>query len=306
MDSSQPRQIILCTGANGSLGFAIIQSLTLHLPNAHFILACRSPTSGQEAITELRNKSILSPIEVLPLDVTNDANILSAIAFVTSRFGKLDILINNAGIAPAPMDDSIASSPSLSLSYTRTAYTTTLSTNLTSIAVLTNAFLPLLRLAPNPRVINVSSARASLTLSTTGNLLPTVTVPYSIFKTALNALAIEMQKHENVTTDRERDLHRDQDREVEEEVEEQDENGDENTDAERQGKLERKAMGGGKVRFYAVSPGHLKTAFNGFRGKKGPVEGAEVVVRLVVDEEGCFEGGTFWEFDEGERRVVPL
>jgi hypothetical protein len=61
---------------------------------------------------------------------------------------------------------------------------------------------------------------------------------------------------------------------------------------------------GGKVRFWAVSPGHLKTAFNNFRGAKDPLDGAEVVVRLVC-EEGKREGGTFWEFEEGEIREVP-
>lgn len=58
----------------------------------------------------------------------------------------------------------------------------------------------------------------------------------------------------------------------------------------------------GKARFYAVSPGHLKTAFNNFRGTKDPLDGAEVVVRLVCEEH---EGGTFWEFEGGEMRKVP-
>lgn len=62
----------------------------------------------------------------------------------------------------------------------------------------------------------------------------------------------------------------------------------------------------GGLRFWAVSPGNLKTAFNNFRGTKDPLEGAEVVVRLVCEEGGeQREGGTFWEFEGGEMRVVP-
>lgn len=50
-----------------------------------------------------------------------------------------------------------------------------------------------------------------------------------------------------------------------------------------------------KVRYWAVSPGHCRTAFNGFRGTKEPVDGAEVVVRVV---EGEVEEG-FWEVEGG-------
>ena len=57
------------------------------------------------------------------------------------------------------------------------------------------------------------------------------------------------------------------------------------------------------VRFYAASPGHCKTALNGFRGKKDPLEGARVVVELVLEEgKGC--RGGFWEWEEGGLREV--
>lgn len=58
------------------------------------------------------------------------------------------------------------------------------------------------------------------------------------------------------------------------------------------------------MRFYAANPGHCRTGFNGFRGKKDPVEGARVVVELVLKEgEGC--RGGFWEWeDEGLREVA--
>lgn len=93
---------------------------------------------------------------------------------------------------------------------------------------------------------------------------------YSVSKTALNALTIEFQKAEDA----------------------------------RVGKAP-EAEGKERVRFWAVSPGHLKTAFNNFRGTKDPIDGAEVVVRLVCEEEGMREGGSFWEFEDGEMREVP-
>lgn len=60
-----------------------------------------------------------------------------------------------------------------------------------------------------------------------------------------------------------------------------------------------------RITFWAVSPGHCKTAFNGYRGTKEPVDGAEVVIRLLEAGRGEIEAGTFWEFEHGEFRVVP-
>lgn len=57
------------------------------------------------------------------------------------------------------------------------------------------------------------------------------------------------------------------------------------------------------VGFYAATPGHCRTAFNGFKGKKDPVEGARVVVELALAAKGEYAGG-FWEWEEGGMREV--
>lgn len=61
-------------------------------------------------------------------------------------------------------------------------------------------------------------------------------------------------------------------------------------------------VGRGKVEFLAANPGHCKTAFNGFKGTKDPLDGAEVVIRLVA---GDGKKGGFWEFEDGILREVP-
>ena len=61
----------------------------------------------------------------------------------------------------------------------------------------------------------------------------------------------------------------------------------------------------GKVDFFTVNPGHCKTAFNGYRGTKDPLDGAEVVVRLVAAERGEWKAGSFLEFEDGGMREVP-
>lgn len=100
------------------------------------------------------------------------------------------MLINNAAIASNPNPD---------LSDFRRVYASILDTNITSVGVVTSLFLPLLNASVNPLVINVSSARASVALQTSGKLPPTASIPYTISKTGLNILTLELAKlHENI------------------------------------------------------------------------------------------------------------
>ena len=121
-------------------------------------------------------------------------------------------------------------------------------------------FLPLLKQTSlDPRIINISSRRASFYLKTQPNFPSTVSIPYSISKTALNAATVELWNLE-----------------------------------------ENK-----KVQFHCVSPGHCKTALNGFRGKKNVVDGAEVVAQLVLAEKGRYQNG-FWEMEGEDKEPAPV
>ncbi|KAL6803906.1 hypothetical protein J3E68DRAFT_188435 [Trichoderma sp. SZMC 28012] len=62
---------------------------------------------------------------------------------------------------------------------------------------------------------------------------------------------------------------------------------------------------GEKITFWSVSPGHTKTAFNNYQGKKDPVDSAEAFVRLLESEKGAIDPGTFWEYEAGKFQVVP-
>ena len=57
------------------------------------------------------------------------------------------------------------------------------------------------------------------------------------------------------------------------------------------------------VTFYAVSPGHCRTAFNGFRGRKDPLEGGTCGAELALAETGRWKAG-FWEWEENGMEEV--
>jgi len=262
MANAQAPKVILCTGANQGLGFSIIEVTGQCEPSATYILCSRNLASGEEAAKKLKDLGVKAEIEVLQLDVTNDEQIEAAVQHVKSKYGKLDMLINNAGIAktgPQPYSDTHDSLAGL-----RQHYTEVLSTNLTSVAVITTAFRPLLHASKAPKVINITSGLSSMTRMLKMKIFRTAV--YGTSKVGLNGLTVHMQIAENDWAGKE---------------------------------------GVEMIKYYTVEPGMLKTAFTNYReGTRDPKEGAEVVTQLILDEEGKYPGGTYWQFEEGEMREV--
>ena len=83
-------QIILITGANRGIGFSTAQATALRNPTSTYILACRSASSGQAAIVELKQLGVSAPLDIVTLDVTNDMTILSAKEYIDKKYGRLD------------------------------------------------------------------------------------------------------------------------------------------------------------------------------------------------------------------------
>ncbi|KAF2151444.1 NAD(P)-binding protein [Myriangium duriaei CBS 260.36] len=148
------RQIALVTGGNTGIGLAVATSLaTDH--GYHVIIASRNPSAGQEAAATLTSAG--HSASSIQLDVTSDASISAAVAQISADFGKLDVLINNAGILLdlAPEEHRPAT--------TRELWRSTFDTNVFGAAVLTEACAPLLlKASPGARVVFVSSAMGSI------------------------------------------------------------------------------------------------------------------------------------------------
>jgi NAD(P)-dependent dehydrogenase (short-subunit alcohol dehydrogenase family) len=83
-------QTILITGANRGIGFSIILALAPRLPTATYILAVRSLSSGQTAISELKKLGITSPLDIVELDITNNTTIIKVKKYIEEKYGKLD------------------------------------------------------------------------------------------------------------------------------------------------------------------------------------------------------------------------
>jgi NAD(P)-dependent dehydrogenase (short-subunit alcohol dehydrogenase family) len=187
----QDKPVALVTGANQGIGLQIAKELAAH--GITVLVGSRNFERGEAAA-----KEIGSDAHALQLDVTDQASIAAAATRVRKEFGRLDTLVNNAAISNTgrqpgiSIEESVkATRPSVvSLDEMRAVW----DTNVFGVLAVTQAMLPLLREAPEPRIVNVSSGVGSLT----NNSDPAF--PYrSIFgpvypasKTALNAITIAM------------------------------------------------------------------------------------------------------------------
>lgn len=98
------REVILITGANTGIGFEVVRALCNSEKSYEIILAGRSLAKVQEAISSAVAEfpSSSSKLSSLQVDVEYDSSIKNAFDEVQSKFGRVDSLINNAGMYLKP------------------------------------------------------------------------------------------------------------------------------------------------------------------------------------------------------------
>jgi NAD(P)-dependent dehydrogenase (short-subunit alcohol dehydrogenase family) len=174
----------LITGANKSIGFET--SRRLGQQNIHIIIGARDTARGEEAVRRLTALSIEATF--VQLDVTDEESIARAALTIDNTFGRLDILINNAGIS----GEDLHKPSETNLTAMRTVY----DTNVFGVVAVTNAMLPLLRKASAARIVNVSSGLGSITLDSDKDhfYYQVKNMPYQSSKAALNMITVEFAK----------------------------------------------------------------------------------------------------------------
>jgi NAD(P)-dependent dehydrogenase (short-subunit alcohol dehydrogenase family) len=172
----------LVTGANKGIGLETARRLAgLGMT---VLVGARDRGRGESAVARLRTSS--PDVHFVLLDVADDASVARAAADVTARFGRLDVLVNNAAIATGggpPSTQRVGAMREL------------FATNLFGLVAVTQAFLPLLEEAPAARIVNVSSSIGSLRLA--ADLDHAVSrqsalFGYSASKTAVNAFTVRL------------------------------------------------------------------------------------------------------------------
>jgi len=162
--------VIVVTGGNRGIGFEICRQLAAR--GANVILTARKPAAGAAAIKKLAAEKLAAAFQ--PLDVIDAQSIVALRDFVKDTHGRLDVLINNAGI--------IAKGEAPALQVALATVRTTLETNALGPLFLAQTLVPLLKRGKAARIVNMSSGMGALNDNDGGY------AAYRISKTALNSV----------------------------------------------------------------------------------------------------------------------
>lgn len=176
------KRIALVTGANKGVGHEVAREL------AHrglvVLLGARNAELGRAAAAALQSQGL--EVRFVEIDMARPLTLSTAAEHIGAEFGRLDVLVNNAGIA-----DPCDAAPSVTnLDAVRRIF----DTNFFGTLAVTQAMLPLLRNSSAARIVNVSSGLGSLTMNADPQwkYAPYKLLGYSASKAALNMLTVQL------------------------------------------------------------------------------------------------------------------
>ncbi|GGG67993.1 SDR family oxidoreductase [Paenibacillus radicis (ex Gao et al. 2016)] len=182
-------KVALITGATRGIGLETARGLSKL--GAHVIIGGRDQQKADNAVKLLAQEGLKA--EGLKIDVNEHADHEEAYAYLEKKYGKLDILINNAGIlrdAESASHQIINRTSTISEGELRETF----DVNFFAPIVLTQTLLPLIRKSDAGRIVNLSSALGSLQLQAdpASPFYPMKTFAYNASKAALNAFTIHL------------------------------------------------------------------------------------------------------------------
>jgi NAD(P)-dependent dehydrogenase (short-subunit alcohol dehydrogenase family) len=168
---SHDKQVALVTGGNRGIGYELVKQLALK--GYKVILASRDPEMGHEAAQKLIDSNL--DVSFVEMDVDNQESINQAASTVNKRFGRLDVLVNNAGVYLDKNEKLLAMDLGI--------LEKTMATNFFGVYHVIRYFIPLMEKQGYGRIINVSSEYGAMSEMS----YPGVGA-YKLSKIALNGL----------------------------------------------------------------------------------------------------------------------
>ncbi len=180
---STTKTIALVTGANKGIGYEIAAGLGALGWSVG--VGARDDDRREAAVQKLQAAGV--DAFGVALDVTDDVSVAAAARLIEERAGRLDVLVNNAGVTGGmPQDPTQVTAEQIR---------TVVETNVIGVMRVTNALLPLLRQSAAPRIVNMSSSVGSLARPTADSAQTgPISGAYSPSKSYLNAVTVQYAK----------------------------------------------------------------------------------------------------------------
>jgi NAD(P)-dependent dehydrogenase (short-subunit alcohol dehydrogenase family) len=171
------KTVALITGANKGLGLEIARQLGKR--GLMVVIGARDEAKGEDAAADLAKQGIEA--HAVKLDVSSKDDVAALPGWIEQKFGRLDVLVNNAGVAEWKADDV-------------DSFRRTFEANVFGVVAVTYALLPLLKASPAGRIVNHSSVLGSLTsLSKKPEMFGNFVIPaYTASKAALNGFTVAL------------------------------------------------------------------------------------------------------------------
>ncbi|WP_188998646.1 SDR family oxidoreductase [Paenibacillus nasutitermitis] len=169
MESTGGRPVALITGA--SSGFGLLTAIALAQEGYHVIATMRDMGKQDKLLSMAGEKAVLDRIEVMEMDFTREEQVDLAIGETVGRWGRIDVLVNNAGYAVMGVVEEIPVKD----------WHAQFATNFFGTVAVTKAVLPHMRRQAQGKIINISSGAGIIGFSNTG--------PYSASKFAVEGFS---------------------------------------------------------------------------------------------------------------------
>ncbi|RPK06083.1 SDR family oxidoreductase [Priestia endophytica] len=168
---SKDMKVALVTGGNRGIGYELVRQLALN--GFKVILASRDPEMGHEAAQKLKESNL--DVSFVGMDIGNQESIRQGAIAVSDRYGRLDVLINNAGVYLDENEKLLNMEPSV--------LEKTMTTNFFGAYHVIRSFIPLMQQHGYGRIINISSEYGAMSeMSSSG------VGAYKLSKLSLNGL----------------------------------------------------------------------------------------------------------------------
>jgi len=178
-------KVAFITGGNKGLGLETARQLGKL--GIHVVIGARDPEKGRQALEKLKADGVNA--DVVRFDITQAADYKEVYRFLDQKYGKLDILINNAGVSK---EDFLSGNKTSSTS--AEVLHDTFDTNFFGAVQLTQVLLPLIKKSPAGRIVNLSSILGSLSLHADPKspIYDAKAFAYDASKAALNSFTVHL------------------------------------------------------------------------------------------------------------------